>query len=74
MTDFAILSKSHSRYNSMSWFLGNFESMTFFDSTGTQCPSLALDQNIREKDIDVKAELLITTPASNSRGVRLIVR
>ncbi|MCJ1268629.1 hypothetical protein MMC22_008517 [Lobaria immixta] len=52
-----------------------FRKYDLYDGTGMQQgPTLALYDTIRERDVDMSSELIVTFPARGSKGVRLLVR
>lgn len=53
---------------------GIFRKYDLYDGTGKQGPNLALYETTRERDVDMAADMLVPATASESKGVRLIVR
>lgn len=53
---------------------GIFRKYDLYDGTRTQGPSLALYETMRERDVDMSADMLLPATASDSKGIRLIVR
>ena len=52
-----------------------FRKYDLYDGTGMQQgPTLALYDTIRERDVDMTSEFIVTFPARGSKGVRLLVR
>ena len=52
-----------------------FRKYDLYDGTGLQQgPTLALYETIRERDVDMRAELVLAVPARGSKGVRVLVR
>lgn len=53
---------------------GIFRKYDLYDGTRTQGPSLALYMTTRERDVDTSADMLLPATASDSKGIRLMVR